>query len=42
MVRPGRPVLAGCAAGRARAACRMQVLYDAFGSEGLPVTFFRR
>ncbi len=42
MVRPGEPavsLLAALLAARARGV-RVQVLYDAFGSEGLPLTFF--
>ena len=43
MVRPGRAGRVACwprCWPRARAACAVQVLYDAFGSEGLPPTFF--
>lgn len=42
MVRPGEPAVslrAGLLAARARGV-RVRVLYDAFGSEGLPATFF--
>jgi cardiolipin synthase A/B len=42
MVRPGEPaesLLAGLLEARARGV-RVRVLYDAFGSEGLPLTFF--